>query len=165
MLPLLTLPDIVQEVKRIGGRGLVVLIVRHEPTTEVRREYLGRLEMLVRKGRLAGAGRSYQSNECQFRYCYLHCASHLQFSRAASRYSFFAPIFLTLISAGQMRGSANSEAGFICAGLTPLIKSRLREMESGQVLEVRVDDANARLDAPAWCRLSGNTLLAVIRGH
>ncbi len=53
-------------------------------------------------------------------------------------------------------------AGFVCAGLTPLIKSKLREMESGQVLEVRVDDATARLDVPAWCRLSGNTLLAMV---
>ncbi len=53
-------------------------------------------------------------------------------------------------------------AGFICAGLTPLIKSKLREMESGQVLEIQVDDATARLDVPAWCRLSGNILLAMV---
>ena len=54
------------------------------------------------------------------------------------------------------------EAGFMCAALTPLIKSRLREMEPGQVLEVRVDDPAARLDVPAWSRLSGNTLLATV---
>jgi TusA-related sulfurtransferase len=46
-----------------------------------------------------------------------------------------------------------------CAVLTPAIKSKLREMESGQVLEVRVDDPEAREDIEAWCRLSGNLLL------
>ena len=58
--------------------------------------------------------------------------------------------------------AADLGAGFICAALTPLIKSRLREMEPGQVLEVRVDDPAARLDVPAWCRLSGNTLLVTV---
>ncbi len=43
--------------------------------------------------------------------------------------------------------------------LTPAIKSKLREMHSGQVLEVRVDDPAAREDIEAWCRLSGNPLL------
>ena len=58
--------------------------------------------------------------------------------------------------------AADLSAGFICAALTPLIKSRLREMEPGQVLEVRTDDSSARLDVPAWSRLSGNTLLATV---
>jgi TusA-related sulfurtransferase len=56
----------------------------------------------------------------------------------------------------------NSDIGFICASLAPLIKSKLREMEGGQVLEVRVADPAARLDIQAWCRLSGNTLLAMV---
>jgi TusA-related sulfurtransferase len=46
-----------------------------------------------------------------------------------------------------------------CALLTPAIKSKLREIDSGQVLEVRVDDPDARDDIEAWCRLSGNPLL------
>src|SRR6476469_6053299 len=46
--------------------------------------------------------------------------------------------------------------GFTCATLTPTIKSRLKELEGGQVLEVRVDDPSARLDVPAWSRMSGN---------
>ena len=58
--------------------------------------------------------------------------------------------------------AADLSAGFVCAALTPLIKSKLREMEPGQVLEVRVDDPAARLDVPAWSRLSGNTLLATV---
>ena len=55
-----------------------------------------------------------------------------------------------------------SETGSTCAVLTPAIKSKLREMSSGQVLEVRVDDPSARGDIEAWCRLTGNTLLKII---
>ncbi len=42
-----------------------------------------------------------------------------------------------------------SEVGSTCAILTPAIKSKLREMNSGQVLEVRVDDPSARGDIEA----------------
>lgn len=49
--------------------------------------------------------------------------------------------------------------GSTCALLTPAIKSKLREMHSGQVLEVRVNDPAARGDIEAWSRLSGNTLV------
>ena len=52
--------------------------------------------------------------------------------------------------------------GQTCVSLEPLIKRRMRDMESGQVLEVRADDPTARLGIPSWCRLSGNTLLATI---
>ncbi len=58
--------------------------------------------------------------------------------------------------------NASSEAqGSTCSILTPAIKARLREMTSGQVLKVQVDDSTARGDIEAWCRLSGNELLAV----
>jgi len=52
-------------------------------------------------------------------------------------------------------------AGAACALLTPEIRARLREMEPGQVLEVRVNDPTARLDVEAWSKLSGNPLLAM----
>ena len=52
-----------------------------------------------------------------------------------------------------------------CAVLTPAIKMKLRAMESGQVLEVRVDDQSARGDIEAWCRLSGNELVRVSEGE
>jgi TusA-related sulfurtransferase len=52
--------------------------------------------------------------------------------------------------------------GFVCATLTPTIKLKLRELEGGQVLEVRVDDPSARLDVPAWSRMSGNELIATV---
>jgi tRNA 2-thiouridine synthesizing protein A len=58
-----------------------------------------------------------------------------------------------------------SDAGSTCSLLTPMIRSKLREMQSGQVLEVRVDDPSARGDIEAWCRLSGNMLLKVIHGE
>jgi TusA-related sulfurtransferase len=62
----------------------------------------------------------------------------------------------------EMLGTANSGAteGTTCAILTPAIRAKLREMEAGQVLEVRVDDPAAREDLESWSRLSGNTLLA-----
>jgi TusA-related sulfurtransferase len=53
--------------------------------------------------------------------------------------------------------------GQTCVMLEPLIKKHIRGMSSGQILEVRADDATARIGVPAWCRLSGNTLVAMIR--
>jgi TusA-related sulfurtransferase len=52
--------------------------------------------------------------------------------------------------------------GATCATLTPSIRTRLREMQPGQVLEVRVDDRTAILDVTSWSRLSGNQLLATV---
>ncbi len=49
-----------------------------------------------------------------------------------------------------------------CAVLTPTIRAKLREMQTGQILEVRVDDPTARGDIEPWSRLSGNELLKVI---
>lgn len=56
-------------------------------------------------------------------------------------------------------GSAAS--GSTCAVLTPAIKSKLSELQSGQVLEVHVDDPSVREDVEAWSRLSGNILLSM----
>ena len=52
--------------------------------------------------------------------------------------------------------------GSSCANLTPLIRARIRELTSGQLLEVRSDDPAAREGVPAWSRLTGNTLEAVV---
>ena len=52
--------------------------------------------------------------------------------------------------------------GSSCASLTPLIKGRIRDLISGQVLEVRSDDPAARVGVPAWSRLTGNPLEAVV---
>jgi tRNA 2-thiouridine synthesizing protein A len=57
---------------------------------------------------------------------------------------------------------ADAAEGTVCALLTPAIKSKLREMAPGQVLEVRVNDATARDDIAAWCRLSGHELVTTV---
>jgi TusA-related sulfurtransferase len=54
------------------------------------------------------------------------------------------------------------DQGSTCALLTPAIKARLSQMRSGQVLEVRVDDPEAKADIESWSRLSGNELLAMV---
>jgi tRNA 2-thiouridine synthesizing protein A len=61
----------------------------------------------------------------------------------------------------EMLGTAGAP-GATCAVLTPAIKSKLRELAGGQVLEVRVDDPGAHEDIAAWCRLAGHQLLAVV---
>jgi len=52
--------------------------------------------------------------------------------------------------------------GESCATLTPLVKAKIRELLSGDVLEVRSDDPAAREGMPSWSRLTGNELLAVV---
>jgi tRNA 2-thiouridine synthesizing protein A len=50
-------------------------------------------------------------------------------------------------------------AGMACINLTPEIKKALSDMNSAQVLEVFSDDSAAREGIPAWCRLTGHSLL------
>ncbi len=52
--------------------------------------------------------------------------------------------------------------GQACATLTPIIASRMRQLESGQVLEVVSDDPTARSGLAAWSRLTGNPVVAVV---
>lgn len=71
----------------------------------------------------------------------------------------------TAIDVLEMNAETESQAS-TCAILTPMIKARLKELETGQVLEVRVNDPTAREDITSWCRLSGNELLAMVdEGH
>ena len=58
------------------------------------------------------------------------------------------------------QGGGNSAP--TCALLTPAIKEKLREIASGQTLEVRVDDPSAREDILSWSRLSGHEVLAML---
>jgi TusA-related sulfurtransferase len=58
---------------------------------------------------------------------------------------------LELLGSGDMTGA-------VCAVLTPVIKEKLKVLQPGQTLLVRVDDPSARLDVPAWCMLTGNVL-------
>lgn len=52
-------------------------------------------------------------------------------------------------------------AGEGCATLTPLIRSRMKELESGQILDVRTDDPTAYESLLSWCALTGHMLTAV----
>ncbi len=49
--------------------------------------------------------------------------------------------------------------GLACINLTPEIKKAMIEMQGVQVIEVLSDDPAARVGIPAWCRLTGHTLI------
>lgn len=53
-----------------------------------------------------------------------------------------------------------------CKGLScpmPIVKlaQKMKELQSGQVLELLADDVGAREDVPAWCNRTGNELLGM----
>jgi TusA-related sulfurtransferase len=52
--------------------------------------------------------------------------------------------------------------GQACATLTPLMAARMRELSSGQVLEVISDDPTARSALASWSRLTGNPIVAIV---
>jgi TusA-related sulfurtransferase len=52
--------------------------------------------------------------------------------------------------------------GQSCATVTPMIKQRMRGLDSGDLLEVRTDDPAAREGVPAWSRLTGNELVSAV---
>ena len=49
-----------------------------------------------------------------------------------------------------------------CSTLTPIIAARMRQLPSGQVLEVISDDPTARSGLASWSRLTGNPLVAMV---
>ena len=49
-----------------------------------------------------------------------------------------------------------------CATLTPMIASRIRQLSSGQVLEVISDDPTARSGLASWSRLTGHPIIAIV---
>jgi TusA-related sulfurtransferase len=52
-----------------------------------------------------------------------------------------------------------------CGDMTPLIRGRLRELTSGQTLEVLSEEPAAHEGIPAWSRMTGNELVHVERGE
>ncbi len=50
-------------------------------------------------------------------------------------------------------------------GLLILMLQAMKRLQSGDVLEVRSTDPGVREDLPAWCRMTGNTLLAEQEGE
>ena len=47
-----------------------------------------------------------------------------------------------------------------CGSLAVALRSAMLELPAGAVLKVRALDSGAPEDIPAWCRLSGHSLLA-----
>jgi tRNA 2-thiouridine synthesizing protein A len=52
--------------------------------------------------------------------------------------------------------------GEACATLTPMIAVQMRQLETGQVLEVVSDDPTARSGLASWSRLTGNPIVAIV---
>jgi tRNA 2-thiouridine synthesizing protein A len=50
-----------------------------------------------------------------------------------------------------------------CGDLTPIIRGRMRELQTGQVLEVISEEPAAHEGIPAWSRLTGNQLLGTVQ--
>lgn len=48
-----------------------------------------------------------------------------------------------------------------CGTLLVVIRKRVKELAPGEVLEVVGYDPGAKEDLPAWCRMTGNRLLAM----
>ncbi|MBX9694282.1 MAG: sulfurtransferase TusA family protein [Cyanobacteria bacterium] len=46
-----------------------------------------------------------------------------------------------------------------CGELVMELKFKMREIEPGDVVKVIATDTGAREDMPAWCKLTGHTLL------
>ncbi len=46
-----------------------------------------------------------------------------------------------------------------CGELVLELRSRLREIEPGQVLRLIAEDPGAVEDIPAWCRMTGNSIV------
>jgi tRNA 2-thiouridine synthesizing protein A len=56
--------------------------------------------------------------------------------------------------------TASWDAGDMgCGDLVLELRTRLKALEPGQVLRVLATDTGAPEDLPAWCRMTGNTLL------
>ena len=49
--------------------------------------------------------------------------------------------------------------GELCPMPIAFMAKAMRQMKSGQVLEIRADDEGAHADIPAWCEQTGNDFL------
>jgi tRNA 2-thiouridine synthesizing protein A len=62
-----------------------------------------------------------------------------------------------------------ADAVLDCTGLycpMPIIGAtdKMRELETGQVLEILADDKGIKTDMPAWCESTGNEFLGIEEG-
>jgi tRNA 2-thiouridine synthesizing protein A len=59
-----------------------------------------------------------------------------------------------------------ADATLDCVGLycpMPIVKTaqKIKELKTGQVLEVLADDKGIKQDMPAWCKATGNECLGI----
>jgi len=66
---------------------------------------------------------------------------------------------MTDASTGPGADDRLDAVGQDCATLTPVVAARMRQMDSGEVLEVVSDDPTSRTGLAAWSRLTGNALV------
>lgn len=50
-------------------------------------------------------------------------------------------------------------SGMVCVNLTPNTKQAISPLQGSEVLKVFNDDPAAREGVPAWCQLTGNSLI------
>ncbi len=50
--------------------------------------------------------------------------------------------------------------GLMCPMPIVQLAKKIREMKSGQILELLADDVGAKEDVPAWCNRTGNPLVS-----
>ena len=63
-----------------------------------------------------------------------------------------------------------SDATLDCKGLScpmPIVElaKKIKDMQTGQVLELLADDVGAKEDVPAWCKRTGNEYLGMENGE
>ena len=63
-----------------------------------------------------------------------------------------------------------ADATVDCIGLycpMPIAQTakKMKELKSGQVLEVLTDDEGIKEDMPAWCKMTGNECLGIEQGE
>jgi TusA-related sulfurtransferase len=68
----------------------------------------------------------------------------------------------TVATAAPAADAVLDAYGQLCGTIEPAMKSLMRTLSSGQMLEVRVDDPSARLGVPAWSRLAGHPLVTTV---
>jgi len=52
--------------------------------------------------------------------------------------------------------------GQMCPMPIAFMAKNMRQMQIGQVLEIRADDEGAHADIPAWCQQTGNEFLGEV---
>ncbi|MEM3038782.1 MAG: sulfurtransferase TusA family protein [Thermoplasmata archaeon] len=50
--------------------------------------------------------------------------------------------------------------GLLCPLPIVQLAKKIKELKSGQILELIADDAGAKEDVPAWCNRTGNQLVS-----